>query len=113
VADLLVSQRLSRELDSYKTPLPAARAARQLVEMGKAVAPGQVIRFVYTRGKPGVWAYGCGEFDQRTLDVDQYSVLLERAVRTILDSLTSKDLNGKILKFPFLGSITIVGHILD
>ncbi len=88
VEDLLVTQRLSREVDNYKTPSPAARAARQLVKMGKSVAPGQVMRFVYTRGRPGVWCYGCGEFDERTLDVEQYAKLLEKATRTILDSLT-------------------------
>ena len=86
VEELLVAQRLSRELAGYKTPSPAARAARQLVEIGKTVAPGQVMRFVFTRGKPGIWAYGCGEFDQKTLDVGKYEEFLERAARTILDS---------------------------
>jgi DNA polymerase II len=86
VEDLLVTQRLSRELDNYKTPSPAARAAMQLVDAGKTVAPGQVIRFVFTRGRPGVWAYGCGKFDQGTLGLKQYGELLERAARTILDS---------------------------
>jgi DNA polymerase elongation subunit (family B) len=84
--DLLITQRLSRALDGYKTPSPAAWAARQLVDAGKTVAPGQVMRFVFTRGKPGVWAYGYGEFDKRTLDIEQYTELLERAARTILDS---------------------------
>jgi len=84
--DLLVTQRLSRELDGYKTPSPAARAAKQLGDAGKTVAPGQVMRFVFTRGKPGVWDYGYGEFDKRTLDIKQYTELLERAARTILDS---------------------------
>jgi DNA polymerase-2 len=88
VNDLLISQRLSREVDSYKSPSPAARAARQLVERGKSVAAGQTMRFVLMRGKPGVWAYGCGEFDLRTLGVDQYAALLERAARTLLDSFT-------------------------
>jgi DNA polymerase-2 len=88
VEDLLVTQRLSRDLEGYKTPSPAARAARQLVGMGKSVAPGQVMRFVLTRGKPGVWAYGCGEFDRRTLDLGKYGELLERATSTILDPLT-------------------------
>ena len=34
-----------------------------------------------------MWAYGCGEFDERILD-EQYVVLPERAASTILDSLT-------------------------
>ncbi|MBK6326647.1 MAG: hypothetical protein IPF56_12050 [Chloroflexi bacterium] len=53
-AQLLVSQRLSRTLDEYRTPSPAARAAGQLVAVGKERRPGQRIRFVYTRGEPGV-----------------------------------------------------------
>jgi hypothetical protein len=28
------------------------------------------MRFVYTRGHPGVWAVGCGELDVMTVDVD-------------------------------------------
>ena len=84
-ADLLVTQRLSRELQSYKTPPPAARAARQLIEQGQSFAPGQTVRFLYTRGKPGVWAYGAGDLDLRTLDVKRYAELLERAAGAVLD----------------------------
>lgn len=103
---LLVIQRLSRDLKGYKTPSPAARAARQLVEMGKSIAPGQTMRFVFTRGKPGVWAYGCGEFDQRTLDFEMYEKLLKRAEGAILDSFTLEpqmrnDRDKKVLKLPF------------
>ena len=83
--DLLVTQRLSREVDAYKSPSPAARAARQLIALGQAFAPGQTIRFVYTRGKPGVWAYGAGNLDIRTVDVNRYALLLDRAVGTVLD----------------------------
>ena len=43
---------------------------------------------MFTRGEPRVWVYGRGEFDERTLVVEQYAVLLESAARTILDSLT-------------------------
>jgi DNA polymerase-2 len=83
--DLLITQRLSKEMDAYKSPSPAARAARQLVEMGKDVAPGQSILFIYTLGKPGVWVYGAKEFNKKTLDVEQYSKLLQRASMTILE----------------------------
>lgn len=48
--DLLVTQRLSREPDAYKTPSPAARAAAQLAAIGKARRPGQQIRLLYLRG---------------------------------------------------------------
>lgn len=83
--ELVVSQRLSRTVDEYKSPPPAARAARQWLEAGKSVAAGQVMRFVYTRGHPGVWAVGCGELDGRTVDVGRYLTLLNRAVGTVMD----------------------------
>lgn len=88
--DLLITQRLSREVEAYKSPSPAARAALQLVEMGKAVAPGQVIRFVYTHGVTGVWAYGREELDARTVDVGRYIQLVERAAGTVVDVFVEK-----------------------
>lgn len=84
---LVVTQNLSRAVQDYKSPSPAARAARQLLEAGQEPAPGQRIRFVYTRGRPGVWAYGAGRLDPRTVDIARYARLLERAVRTVLDVL--------------------------
>jgi DNA polymerase II len=83
--ELVVSQRLSRAVDEYKSPPPAARAARQWLAAGKSVAAGQVMRFVYTRGHPGVWAVGCGELDVRRVDVDTYLKLLNRAIGSVLD----------------------------
>jgi len=83
--ELVVSQRLSRAVEDYKSPPPAARAARQWLEAGKSVAPGQVMRFVYTCGHPDVWAVGCGELDGRMVDMGRYLKLLNRAVGSILD----------------------------
>ncbi len=87
VEDLLITQRLSREVEAYKSPSPAARAALQLVEMGKAVAPGQTVQFIYILGRPGVWVQGASPFDQKTLDIARYSKLLQRAALTILEPL--------------------------
>ena len=85
VEDLLITQRMSREVEAYKSPSPAARAALQLVEMGIKVAPGQAIQFVYTLGKPGVWVQGANSFNEKTLAVEEYSKLLQRAALTILE----------------------------
>ncbi len=49
---LLVSQKLSRNLEEYRTPSPAARAVAQLQATGKSVRRGQHVRFLYTRGEP-------------------------------------------------------------
>lgn len=85
---LLVSQTLSRELAEYRTPSPAARAAAQLEALGKHLRPGQRIRFIYTRGKPGVRAWDLPTPpDPATVDVSVYQKLLLRAVSAALQPL--------------------------
>ncbi|MBI5933867.1 MAG: hypothetical protein HY867_09180 [Chloroflexi bacterium] len=82
--DLVVRQKLSRTLDGYKSPSPAARAARQLQAIGREVAPGQSIEFLFTRDGVHAWELG-GSFDVRRLDVKRYCALLDRAMGTVLD----------------------------
>ena len=85
---LLVAQKLSRELDEYRVPSPAAHAAAQLAGVGKSLRPGQMVRFLYTRGRPGVIAWNLPAApDPRTLDVERYTELLLRAAATILQPL--------------------------
>ena len=87
---LIVHQTLSRELEAYRSPSPTAVAARQLAEYDKDLRPGQMVRFVYTLGKPGVRAWDVpGELDSRTIDVARYSTLLERAAETIFQPFLS------------------------
>jgi DNA polymerase-2 len=82
---LVISQRLSRELDAYKAFSSVARALQQLQAAGKGLRPGQRVRFTYTRGRPGVRAWDLPDPpDLRTLDLDRYAVLLLRAAHTIL-----------------------------
>ena len=85
VEKLLVSQKLSRELGEYSTPSPAARAVRQLQAVGKSVRPGQKVRFLFTLGKPGVYAWDvpCPP-DPHSLDLSRYRTLFERAMDTVL-----------------------------
>jgi DNA polymerase elongation subunit (family B) len=84
--DLIVTQKLSRELDGYRTPSPAAHAAQQLQAAGSQVAPGQSMRFLYTRGRPGVHAWELPEaLEPGRLDVKRYCVLLDRAMQTVLE----------------------------
>ncbi len=85
VQDLLVRQRLSREISHYRVPSPAARAAMQLEQAGKHLRPGQCVRFLHTLGKPGVWAWDRPEpFNPATLDLARYRTLLLRAAETVL-----------------------------
>jgi DNA polymerase-2 len=87
-ADLLVSQQLSRALEEYRSPSPAARAAAQLQAIGKERRPGQRIRFVYTRGVPGVYAWDLPDPPNPvTVDVARYEILLLRAAATIFQPL--------------------------
>jgi hypothetical protein len=66
--DLLVAQKLSRVLEKYTSPSPAARAAMQLRRAGKEVQPGQRVPFLYVRGAEKVWAWDRPEpFDSRRL----------------------------------------------
>ncbi len=84
--DLIVHQKLSRVLDGYKSPSPAARAALQLRTTGREMSPGQSVQFLFTRGSPGVQAWELAEgLDSGRLDVKHYCVLLDRAMQTLLD----------------------------
>ena len=96
VEKLLVSQKLSRKLDEYSSPSPAARAVWQLEATGKTVRPGQRVRFLYTRGRPGVRAWDVPEQpDPRCVDVKRYLTLLKRAVETVLAPIRQSVSGGK------------------
>jgi DNA polymerase-2 len=85
VKELAITQTLSRELDKYRVPSPAARAATQLDRIGKDVRPGQRIRFIYTLGEPGVYAWNTPEPPApEMINLDRYRTLLLRAVHTVL-----------------------------
>jgi DNA polymerase-2 len=96
--DLLITQKLSRELENYRTPSPAARAAMQLVKAGKHLSAGQRVRFLFTRGEPGVYAWDMSDsFDRRMLDIQRYQRLLLGAKDTIMDSLGRRSVVNKSL----------------
>jgi DNA polymerase-2 len=85
---LLLAQKLSRELKDYRTPSPAARAAQQLAKTGRTLRPGQRVRFLLTRGKPGIHAWDLPDPpDPRTLDVPRYRTLILRAAETVLKAV--------------------------
>lgn len=83
--NLIIHQTLSRPVSEYRVPSPAAVAARQLEEAGKFLRPGQTVRFIYTRGKPGVYAWDLDKtLDPKTIDIATYKTLLNRAIGTVL-----------------------------
>ncbi len=83
---LVISQRLSRELQAYRVPSPAARAAAQLAATGKNLRPGQHVRFIYTLGSPDVHAWDLPEtLDPQRVDIERYITLLLRAAHSVLE----------------------------
>jgi DNA polymerase-2 len=85
LAALVVHQRLSRSLEEYRTPSPAARAAAQLQAVGKQTRPGQRVAFIYLRGAPGVHAWNLPQApDPAAVDVERYAELLLRAAGAVL-----------------------------
>jgi DNA polymerase-2 len=89
--DLLVRQRLSRELEDYRSPSPAAKAARQLSEIGFEIRPGQSVRFLWTLVEPGVYAWDLSAPPVlQSIDINRYKILLERALQAILDPIQSQ-----------------------
>jgi DNA polymerase elongation subunit (family B) len=88
---LVVRQTLSRELERYRSPSPAAQAARQLEETGRSLRPGQAVRMLYTLGDPGIRAWDVAEpFEARSLDIPYYTRLFGRAVETITQPFGSR-----------------------
>jgi DNA polymerase-2 len=81
---LTITQTLSRELHAYRVPSPAARAAVQLDQIGKDIRPGQRIRFIYTLGEPGVYAWNTPQPPTpKMIDLVRYRTLLLRAVHNV------------------------------
>jgi DNA polymerase-2 len=86
--DLLVGQRLTRAIEEYRVPSPAARAAAQLAAVGKHTRPGQRVRFLLLRGQPDVYAWNLSELpDPARLDLSRYRELLMRAASSVTQPL--------------------------
>ena len=95
---LLVSQKLSRELAAYRNPSPAARAAMQLLAAGKSIRPGQRVQFLLVRGKDGVYAWDRPVApDPHSLDVERYVNLTIRAASNIFQPLGMSEADLKCM----------------
>ena len=78
--DLLIAKKLSRELDAYKVPSPAAQAARQLQAQGVEVRAGMRLKFWYVYGGVQV-----GNVDVKEIDVKRYCHLINQMAGETLD----------------------------
>ncbi len=83
--ELVLRQKITRAVEEYRSPSPAARAAAQMQAAGRPpMRPGQYVRFFYSLGRPGVRAYDLPTPPEtRTVDVPRYAELLRRAVETV------------------------------
>ncbi len=88
LVDCLVTHKLSRTLEEFRTMSPAAAALAQLEAHGKHLRPGQRVRFLYLRGEPGVQAWDLPEAPpQAALDFARYRTLLLRAASNVVQPL--------------------------
>lgn len=86
--EFVVRQTLSRTSDQYRGSSSVAEAVRQLEQAGKSFRPGQIIRFVYTRGKPRVHVWDLPSApNPLVLDTSRYVDLLLHATETVLTPL--------------------------
>lgn len=88
LSQLLVTQKLSRQVEAYRVPSPAGRAAAQLQAVGKILKAGQHVRFLYTLGEPGVYAWDLPQPpNPKAVDLRRYVELLLRAAVSVLEPL--------------------------
>lgn len=88
LTDLIVSQRISRDISQYRQPSPAARAAMQLAQLNKPPHAGQIVHFLFIKGETGVLAWRAGApFQYSQVNISEYLKLLARAASNILQPL--------------------------
>jgi DNA polymerase-2 len=104
---LVVTSRISHELENYRSPTPGARAAQQLFERtGKRVRPGQKVRFIFTQGIPDVCPWELtGMIDPVMVDRVKYTELLARAAASIFHPFGIKD--EQLKQWAHTGSIAL------
>lgn len=90
--DLVVAQRLSRDIAQYRQPSPAAKAAAQLHMLQKPISAGQVVHFLFVKNSPGVLAWRAGApFDYHQINLREYLKLMARAASNILFPIGVKE----------------------
>lgn len=88
LADLVITQKLSKAPEEYRVQTAAVRAARQLIAAGKPARIADHVRYFYVCGAERVRAWDLPDPpDPKTIDVERYATLLLRAAHMILQVL--------------------------
>lgn len=98
VEKLVVTSRISHELEDYRSPTPGARAALQMfAQIGKRTRPGQKMRFVYTRGEIDVRPWETTtQIEFGDIDKEKYIELLARAACSVFHPFGISDQQLKL-----------------
>jgi DNA polymerase-2 len=82
-AQLVVRQRLTRQVEEYRVRTAAARVAQQLTRAGASLNPGESLRFLYVPGPEKAQAWELVT-DEIRYDRQAYTELLLRAMESVL-----------------------------
>ncbi|MEZ4909088.1 MAG: DNA polymerase domain-containing protein [Saprospiraceae bacterium] len=84
--ELIITQRLSKNLEDYKIPSHAAKAGIQLKNNDVDIRAGSKVQFIYVKGKPRVLAWDLVHKTKNyQIDKEYYIYLFENAVKTVLE----------------------------
>jgi len=110
-SDLIVTQRLSRDVSEFKGISEAASAAKQLMAYNRPVQVGQRIEFIYIRGEgSGVQAVDyCRWPEDREIDKQHYCELLMRAIYQLLSPLGVREKDMHTLASEGIRQLTLFG----
>jgi DNA polymerase-2 len=112
LAELVVTQTLSRELNEYSYFSPAATAAKQLEATGKTLKMGQRVLFLHIRPGPGARAWDLADgLDPRLIDASRYRELVLRAVHEVLQPLGVTEDLLRVWLFSRAGYIASPGRL--
>ncbi|MCE9646690.1 MAG: hypothetical protein K8S20_11890 [Chloroflexi bacterium] len=113
VRQLIITQRMSRELNEYSSMSPIAVAARQLNAHGRTVKMGNDIRFIHVRNGHVVPADLPIEVDPRNIDVRKYKELALLGVHDLLQPLGVTERTLRDWLFKKAGYITPPGKLFS
>lgn len=110
-SDLIVTRRLSREVDQFKVISESASAAKQLMAHNRSVQVGQRIEFIYIRGEEsGVQVVDYHHWpEDQMIDKKRYCELLMRAIAQLLSPLGILEKDMPALASEGIRQLTLFG----